>query len=115
MREEIDPLNRKAYIRGWERKEPPDDHEISYWFCEFAKDAATWESIGLAESARSILNIGVIIPSVQGGNHSLRNFVVEESGGKFVISCGGPFIYLARGSSNQDVGTCPGRGSLQSC
>ena len=100
----IDPLDRKAYIRGWERKAPPADEEISYWFCEFAKDAATWETALSAEQARSILNIGVTIPSLQGGIHSLRNFAVEVFANKFVISCSGPFIYTACGSSSQNVG-----------
>jgi hypothetical protein len=102
MSEPIDPLNRKAYIRGWERKPAPEDHEISYWFCEFAKDAATWESSIRAEQARSILNIGVNIPSVQGGIHSLRNFAVELLDDKFVIYCSGPFIYTERGTSIQE-------------
>jgi hypothetical protein len=101
---EFDPLNRKAYIRGWESKDAPEDHEVSYWFCEFAKDAATWENLHLAQDAQSILNIGVRIPSIQGAIHSLRNFTVEPLSDKFVISCSGPFIYIARGSSNQDVG-----------
>ena len=100
----IDPLDRKAYIRGWERKDPPAEEEISYWFCEFAKDAATLETALSAEQARSILNIGVTIPSLQGGIHSLRNFSVEAFANKFVIACSGPFIYTARGSSNQNVG-----------
>jgi hypothetical protein len=99
MSESVDPLNRKAYIRGWERKPAPEDHEISYWFCEFSQDAATWESSIAAEQARSILNIGVTIPSVQGGIHSLRNFAVEPFDSKFVIFCSGPFIYAARGTA----------------
>lgn len=100
----IDPLDRKAYIRGWERKAPPAEEEIIYGFCEFAKDAATWETALSAEQARSILNIGVTIPTLQGGIHSLRNFAVEMFTNKFVISCSGPFIYTACGSSSQNVG-----------
>jgi hypothetical protein len=101
---QIDPLDRKAYIRGWERKAPPEEKEINYWFCEFAKDAAIWETALQAEQARSILNIGVATPSHQGGIRSPRNFSVEAFANKFVISGSGPFIYTGRGSSNQNVG-----------
>ena len=90
----IDQLNRKAYIRGWERKAPPEEEEISCWFCEFAKDAATWETALLAGQARSILNIGVTIPSLQVGMHSLRNFAVEAFANKFVIFCSGRLSIL---------------------
>lgn len=91
----VDPLNRKAYINRWERDETRD---ITYWFCEFAKDAAFWESEFAARHARDILNVGVRIPSIQGGIHSLRNFEIEEvNPGRFVISCSGPFIYRETG------------------
>jgi hypothetical protein len=46
-----DPLNRKAYLHRWERDE--EDRNITYWFCEFAKDAVHWESLRSAENART--------------------------------------------------------------
>ena len=75
---EVDPLDRKAYLWKWGPRETPEGPTTDYWFCEFAKDAAYWESRQLAENAVSILNIGVRIPSIQGGIHSLRNFAIEE-------------------------------------
>ena len=99
MSEAVDPLNRKAYLHRWERDE--DGRNITYWFCEFAKDAAHWETAVAAENARSILNIGVNIQSFQGGQHTLRNFDLEEfAPDHYVIFCSGPFIYQARGSGD---------------
>jgi hypothetical protein len=67
------------------------------WFCEFAKDAVHWDTVPSAENARDILNIGVNIQSVQGGQHTLRNFEIEEfAPNHFVICCYGPHIYPAR-------------------
>ena len=100
MSEISDPPNRKAFIHRWERN--GDDRDITYWFCEYPKDAAFWETKPSAEWARDILNIGVTIPSIQGGPHTLRNFTVEEfNATRWVISCRGPFIYSERGSSTQ--------------
>jgi hypothetical protein len=98
---EVDPLNRKANIRRWERDK--DGENITYWFCEFAKDAARWETMVAAQNARSVLNIGVTIPSCQGGTHGIRNFDVEEfPPDHYVIFCHGPFIYVACGSSQNE-------------
>jgi hypothetical protein len=99
---EVDPLDRKAYIRGWEPKQPPEDREISYWFCESPKDAAAVSALQTANDYVSILNIGVRIDSIQGGQHVLRNFTVEPYEGKFLMTCSGPFIPTASGSG-QDV------------
>lgn len=95
----VDPLNRKAYLHRWERDE--DDRNITYWFCEFAKDAAHWDTLRSVENARDILNIGVNIASVQGSTHTLRNFEIEEFAlNQYVICCHGPHIYRARGSAS---------------
>ncbi len=95
----VDPLNRKAYLHRWERDK--DDRNITYWFCEFAKDAAHWDTLRSAKNARDILNLGVNIPSVQGGTHTLRNFEIEEfDTDYYVIYCHGPHIYRARGSAS---------------
>jgi hypothetical protein len=94
----------KAFIRSWERKDPPNYDEVSYCFCEFAKDAAVWEDLDSAEEIAASLNIGgVTIPSLHGDTHTLRNFTAEEFSGKFVIFCLGPFIYTERGTSHQSV------------
>lgn len=94
-----EPLNRKAYLHRWERDE--EDRNITYWFCEFAKDAAHWDTLHSAENARDILNIGVTIDSVRGGKHTLRNFEIEEfAPARYVIHCHGPHIYRARGSGS---------------
>ena len=99
MSSPVDPLNRKAYLHRWERDE--EDRNISYWFCEFAKDAAHWESLRSAENARDILNIGVSIPSFEGGQYTLRNFEIEEfAPNHYVLCCYGPHIYQARGSGS---------------
>jgi hypothetical protein len=100
---EQDPLNRKAYLRGWEPKDPPEDQEVCYWFCELAQNAADLETLDIANRYSSILNIGVKISSIQGGTHVLRNFEVEEFGDKFVIRCSGPFICTEQGTSNQSL------------
>jgi hypothetical protein len=100
--EQLDPSNRKAYVWKWERRETPGGHTTDYWFCEFAKDAAYWESCESAENAVSMLNIGVRIPSIHGGIHSLRNFTLEPFEDKFVIYCSGPFIYSERGTAVQE-------------
>lgn len=95
----IDPLNRQAYLHRWERD--TDGRNITYWFCEFAKDAAHWDTLRSAENARDILNIGVNIPSLQGGTHTLRNFEIEELfQSHYVMCCHGPFIYEAKGSAS---------------
>jgi hypothetical protein len=95
----VDPLNRKAYLHRWERDK--EENNITYWFCEFAKDAANWVTLESAENARNILNIGVNIQSFQGDTHTLRNFEIEEfSPNHYVICCHGPFIYQARGSAS---------------
>ncbi|MGO9435253.1 MAG: hypothetical protein ACLP00_13305 [Terracidiphilus sp.] len=99
MNSPIDPPNRKAYLHRWERDE--EDRNITYWFCEFAKDAAHWDSLRSAENARDILNIGVTIASVQGGTHTLRNFEIEEfAPNHYVIHCHGPHFYRARGTAS---------------
>ena len=95
----VNPLNRKAYLHRWERDK--EDRNITYWFCEFAKGAAHWDTLPSAENARDILNIGVNIQSFEGGQHTLRNFEVEElAQDHYVIFCQGPFIYQARGSGS---------------
>jgi hypothetical protein len=99
MSSPVDPLNHKAYLPRWERDE--EDRKITYQFCEFAKDGAHWESLRSAENARGILNIGMNIASIEGGQHTLRNFEIEEfAPNHYVVCCYGPHIYLARGSGS---------------
>jgi hypothetical protein len=94
----VDPLNRKAYLHRWERDE---EDKITYWFCEFAKDATHWDNLPSADNARDILNIGVKIQSMQGGQHTLRNFEIEEfAPNHYIICCYGPHIYQARGAGS---------------
>ena len=99
MSSSVDPSSRKAYLHRWERDE--EGRNITYWFCEFDKDAAYWDTLRSAENARDILNIWVNISSVQGGTHTLRNFEIEEFAvNHYVIYCHGPHIYQARGSAS---------------
>lgn len=93
-------LNRKAYIRSWERKAPPDYDEVNYCFAESAQDATTWEDRESAEEIAASLNIGgVTVPSLRGDTHTLRNFAVEEYSDKFVIFCSGPFDHAQCGTA----------------
>ncbi|HEY1987444.1 MAG TPA: hypothetical protein VGG85_18665 [Terracidiphilus sp.] len=97
-------LNRKAYIRSWERKAPPDYDEVSYCFGESAKDATAWEDRESAEEIAASLNAGgVTVPSLHGDTHTLRNFTVEEFSDKFVIFCSGPFDHTQCGTSHPNV------------
>jgi hypothetical protein len=95
---QIDPLNRKAYIWKWDRT-GPEPKDVTYWFCPTAEGAATWDNRAIADRDVSVLNIGVRVPSIQGGIHSIRNFTVEPFGERFVISCSGPFLYTESSSS----------------
>lgn len=90
---EIDPLKRKAYVSKHEKAEYPENR-TKYWFCELPTNAAHWESRAAAENARSILNMGVNVPSAFGGTYECRDFTIEEiAEDKFLIFCTGPFIY----------------------
>jgi hypothetical protein len=90
---------RKGYINRYKSREP--NHEIvGYWFCDFAKDAAHWDTQESAAFALSLFNRGIEIPSCDGGIYSCRDFKVEEfATDQFVIYCEAPFTYTEHGTS----------------
>ena len=86
-------LLRRGYIHRWKKCDVPQDHRIDYWFCEFAKDAAYWDTKEAAQHACDIFNVGIEIPSAHGGIYACRNFEVEKvSAIYFVEFCEAPFV-----------------------
>ena len=86
-------LNRRGYIHGWEKSAEPNSNRTDYRFCEFAKDAAYWDTRESAQHACDIFNMGIEIPSALGGIHVCRDFQVEEvSAIHYVVFCEAPFI-----------------------
>jgi hypothetical protein len=90
------PQVRKGYIRrSWQAK-PTDNHD-TIEFCEFAKDAAHFETRARVENAHFLLSRGVTIPSAWGGDYVCHEFTVEQvPSGEFVIYCEAPFIYVPK-------------------
>ena len=88
-----DGLIRRGYVHRWKKRDAPLGSRTDYWFCEFAKDAAYWDTREAVQHACDIFNLGIEIPSAQGGIHVCRNFEVEEvSATHFVVFCEAPFV-----------------------
>ena len=88
-----DALLRRGYIHRWKKRDAPENYRTDYWFCEFAKDASYWDTKESAQHACDIFNMGIEIPSANGGVHVCRNFEVEEvSAVHFVVFCEAPFV-----------------------
>ena len=91
---------RKGYINRWESRAYSENQMMDYWFCEFAKDAAYWNSREEAEMDVALYNRGISIPSAQGGIYTIRDFQVEEhSPGVFLIFCEAPLAGVERSES----------------
>jgi hypothetical protein len=84
----------KGYLVRWKSRADDDHRTIDYWFSTSPKDGATWDLSELAEiDMREFNRNGVTIPSSNGGNHVIADFIVEKrEDGKFVVCCEAPFI-----------------------
>ena len=101
----MDVVDRKVYIfeEHFERGTNHGQKEHVYAFCDSARDAMSFDDQYIAELGCSMFNYNaVIIDSVRGGKHTIDNFEVEKFENRFVIFCIAPFIYTARGGTNQE-------------
>jgi hypothetical protein len=100
-----DNLMRRGYIHRWEKRDASESYRTDYWFCEFAKDGAYWDTREAAQHACDIFNLGIEIRSAHGGIHVCRNFEVEEvSAIHFVVFCEAPFVVTnTSGTSTENV------------
>jgi hypothetical protein len=82
----------RAYIAGMkDAEEPHRKHLRDYWFALTPNGARTWHYWRAAEDAHSIMNhLGITIPA-HNDMARVTDFRIEEYGGKFIISCEGPF------------------------
>jgi hypothetical protein len=83
----------KAYVSCWEHR-VSDRRKVDFVFTSNPAGAMTLESRDDANVEARIFNgYGIVIPSNQGGSHTITNWMVEElESGKFAIFCMGPFI-----------------------
>jgi hypothetical protein len=75
---------------------------LTIGFCEFAKDAAHWDTHESAQNDCDFFNRGIEIIVPPAGIYVCRNFTVEEfAPNQYVISCEAPFV--VRESQGQSV------------
>jgi hypothetical protein len=80
----------KGYINRWKPRNDPRGNRVDYWFCEFAKNAAYWDTEDSAQRDCSLFQgMEFITPF---GTYICRDFHVEQFGpNQYVVWCEAPF------------------------
>jgi hypothetical protein len=93
----------KGYVSRWKAREKPEQHIMDYCFDPRPENAAHWGSREDAEKDCVLFNNHqIVVPSSMGGNHTCKDFKVEQRApNEFVVFCVAPFILEASGQGEK--------------